>query len=83
LLIGTGVGLVVGTALRADCARTGGELAGLCVLWYLIVVPSGALVGGVTGALIRTPIWEPVPLPQARASGPSAFRLGMSLPAPW
>jgi hypothetical protein len=83
VLIGGGLGLAIGEGLRSSCASTGSEDAGLCVIWFLITVPSGMLVGGITGALIRSPTWEPVPLPAPQAGGTSGHRFGLSIRTPW
>ncbi len=83
ILIGGGLGLVIGEGLRSSCASTGSEDAGLCVIWFLITVPTGLLVGGVTGALVRSPTWEPVPLPAPQAGGTAGYHLGISVRTPW
>jgi len=82
LLGGLGVGIVGGELLRSSCASIGGEDAGLCVLWFVITVPAGTLLGGVVGAVIRSPTWEPVALPAQGAVLPG-HRFGLSLRAPW
>ena len=82
MLIGLGVGVVAGEVLKSSCASTGGEDAGLCVLYFLITVPGGTLLGGVVGASIRSPTWEPVALPSPAAALPG-HRFGLSLRAPW
>jgi hypothetical protein len=83
-LIGTGVGILAGVLARSDCLKGAGEYGGLCDLSYLVTVPAGALLGTIIGAVARTPKWEVVPIPAARAVGairlPIRFGLAVRLP---
>jgi hypothetical protein len=81
-LVGLGAGAVAGEVLRSSCASTGGEDAGLCVVWFLITVPSGLLLGSVVGVSIRSPTWESV-VPPSQVGVSQGYRFGVSLRAPW
>lgn len=61
-LAGLGVGLLLGVgsglALSGSC-ESGSDL-NLCGLVYLFTVPTGLVLGTISGALIRTERWRPV-----------------------
>jgi len=78
LLLGTVAGFAFAVVAQGNPTQ-----GGYCFYCYLIAVPSGVLVGGVTGALIRTPVWEQVQMPPGHASGPPVYHLGLSLHTPW
>ena len=82
LLVGLGLGIVGGEVMKSSCASSAGEDAGLCMLWFVITVPVGTILGGVVGASIRSPTWEPMALPAQGAVLPG-HRVGLALRAPW
>lgn len=78
-LAGTGLGVLAGALFKSDCLKDAGEYGGLCSLSYLITVPSGALIGTVFGALMRTPVWGVAPLQASHERGATQPSLRFAL----
>jgi hypothetical protein len=74
IALGVGVGAIAVSACRGE----------LCDLWYLITVPSGLVVGTVTGVIVGGgDKWRAVPLDALGAGQfrvlPKAFKLGVAM----
>jgi hypothetical protein len=82
LLVGAGVGALIGSGCDAIVVPVSSE-AGCVVVGAAVFGGAGALVGAVTGALMRTERWAEVPLDRLRVSFTSdrgrALTLGASL----
>lgn len=78
---GAGVGALAGAIAQHACA-SGTEDKSLCVLWFLITIPVGAVVGTIVGAVVGGEHWERANLPARLSFGPDGsarFALGLSV----
>jgi hypothetical protein len=67
LLVGAGVGAVIGSGCKAIIVPVSSE-GGCIAVGAAVIGGAGALVGAVTGALVRTERWAEVPLDRLRVS---------------
>jgi hypothetical protein len=67
LLVGAGVGAVIGSGCKAIIVPVSSE-GGCIAVGAAAIGGAGALVGAVTGALVRTERWAEVPLDRLRVS---------------
>ena len=67
LLVGAGVGAVIGSGCHAVVVPVSSGV-GCIAVGAAVIGGAGALVGAVTGALVRTERWAEVPLDRLRVS---------------
>jgi hypothetical protein len=68
-LAGLGLGILAGVAVGAigdQSCRSSSSEPEWCAFWYVFTVPSGALIGVITGALTKSEKWRTVSRPTAR-----------------
>jgi hypothetical protein len=83
-LIGAGVGVVAGAIINKLTYPDGvGDEPDIRAATYGATIAGGVLVGGITGALIRSRVWTPVDVRARSASRGTATTFALSLPAPW
>ena len=68
-LAGLGLGILAGVAVGVigdQSCRSSSTEPEWCAFWYVFTVPSGALLGVITGALTKSEKWRTVKQPTAR-----------------
>jgi hypothetical protein len=78
---GAGVGALAGAMANHSCATGPGDRS-LCGLAFLVMIPAGAVVGTVVGAVVGGEHWKRTPLPARLSVGPDGsgrFAVGLSL----